>query len=118
MKKAVQQTYYFRNAFGFVPSDGNPLEISRRQYNDAEKMLKEEGDYIPSEANPNGEDYFEERRFLMENCFIELNASSQFHQGKNTSIIRIFTKDENQYHLKRIAEELNLPLPQWHLRKD
>lgn len=117
MRKALQQTYYFKDVFVFSPSDGNPLQISKRQYYDSEEIIKEKGTYIPSEDNPNGEDNFKVRRFLMENCFIELSASSQLHEGKATKMIRIFT-ERMDYKLEKIAEELNLPLPQWHLRKD
>lgn len=117
MRKALQQTYYFQNVFAFVPGDGNPLQISRRQYNDAEEIIKEKGKYIPSEDNPKGEDHFKERRFLIKDCFIELSALSELYEGKNTKIMRIFT-EEMEYKLEKIAEALNLPLLPWRLRKD
>ncbi len=118
MNKALQQTYYFQDGYLHAPSDGFPVKISERQYKEAVRALKEDGCYIPTDDNPSGEDVFKEREFLMENCDVKLNASSQLHNGKNTKVIRTFAKENDRYSLERLAENLNLPLPQWGLRND
>ena len=118
MNLALQQTYYFEDGFRFIPQDGFPLRITGKQYYGAVKSLREQGCYIPSEDNPDGKDNFKEREFLMENCFVRLNASSQLHEGRETKVIRIFTGMNDRYPLEKITEELGLSLPQWSLRND
>jgi len=79
-------------------------------------ILEQEGIYIPSRENPNGENDYKERRFSLESCCIELNALSQLHEGGNTRTIKCFTGREEYFNLDRLAEKLELPLPQWHIR--
>ncbi len=117
MGKALQQTYYWENKFSSIPSDGFPLRITKKQYFEAVRILEDKGVYIPSEDNLKGEDNFKERKFLIEDCFVELNALNELQEGKNTKIIKCFVGGGNHYSLEGLSEKLNLPLPQWHLRK-
>ena len=55
MEKAIQQTYYLQDEFVSIPSDGSPLKITKKQYHNAIRILKQEGKYIPSVGNPNGD---------------------------------------------------------------
>jgi len=78
-------------------------------------ILEQEGKYIPSVGNPNG-DSFKERKFLLKGCLVELNSLSQLHQGKNTRTIKCFTELRDCTILDKLVEKLELPLPQWHIR--
>ncbi len=116
MEKAIQQTYYLQDEFVSIPFDEFPIRITRQEYYGAVDILEQEGKYIPSRENPNGENDYKERKFLLKGCLVELNSLSQLHQGKNTKTIRCFTELSDHTNLERLTETLKLPLLQKSLK--
>jgi len=109
MKEPPQQTYFYNDGYNDRPSDGNPLKITQQQYYRAVRLLENGGFYLSMQSNPNG-DNFKEREFLFEDCLIRLNRMSQLREGRDTKEIRVFS--EQNYYLEKLAESLDLPLPQ------
>jgi len=112
MERAQQQTYYFDGGFRSVPKDGNPLEISREQFRNAVDILETIGSYVPSRENPEGSKY-NDREFLADDCLARVNPLSQLHEGKNTRVIRLFTKRGYMQDLDLLAEKLGLPFSKY-----